>query len=184
MGTIESMLLLFDQHGDSLYGGEKISQREHAIQAALLAEKENASPELIVAALLHDVGHLVHDLPVDSTDHGVDDQHELLGEAFIESEFGAEVAIPVRLHVDAKRYLCAVDRQYASHLSRASLVSLGLQGGPLTASEVRDFENLPHWEDAVRLRRWDDLAKVQGMATPEMRHFSVYMRHVLEKKHQ
>ncbi|MGB1709008.1 MAG: phosphonate degradation HD-domain oxygenase [Rubripirellula sp.] len=184
MNEIDQVIMLFDKYGDSLYGGEAISQRDHAIQAAMLAENENATPALIVAALLHDVGHLIHDLPEDASEKGIDDRHELLGEAYLESAFGPEVAIPVRLHVAAKRYLCAVDEHYGDQLSYASQVSLRLQGGPFNIDEIQSFENLPYWENAVRLRRWDDLAKVKGMVMPEIRHFAGYMKDVLEKKPQ
>lgn len=186
MKVIDEIILLFEQRGDSLYGGELITQRDHALQAATLAENENVSPELIAAALLHDIGHLVHDLPHDSTQCGVDDQHETLGETYLESAFGANVAIPVRLHVPAKRYLCAVEEDYMGRLSQASQVSLRLQGGPFAANEMEEFKNSPHWQNAVRLRRWDDLAKVQGMLTPTLEHFKGYMIEVLktEQSHE
>ena len=180
MRIIEGIVSLFAQRGDSLYGGELISQREHALQAATLAESENATPLLIVAALLHDIGHLIHDLPENSSDQGVDDKHEALGEAYLESSFGDQVATPVRLHVAAKRYLCAVEDDYLGRLSEASRVSLRLQGGPFTKAEMKEFQSFRHWRDAVRLRRWDDLAKVEGMVTPSIEHFKGYMRNVLE----
>jgi len=178
--VIDDIVLLFEQRGDSLYGGEIITQREHALQAATLAENENASPELITAALLHDIGHLIHDLSHDSTQRGVDDQHEKLGESYLESAFGDKVAIPVRLHVQAKRYLCAVEDDYMGLLSQASQLSLRLQGGPFKPTEIEEFQNSPHWRNAVRLRHWDDLAKVEGQVTPPVDHFKGYMRHVLE----
>jgi len=157
-----------------------ISQREHALQAATIAENEDATPVLIVAALLHDIGHLVHDLPEDSSAQGVDDKHELLGQAYLEASFGEQVAAPVRLHVAAKRYLCAAEDDYLKCLSEASQVSLRLQGGPFTPAEMNEFEGLHHWRDAVQVRRWDDLAKVEGMVTPSIEHFTGYMRQVLE----
>jgi len=180
MNTIEEIGRLFDERGESLYGGELISQRDHALQAATLAENEGATCELITAALLHDIGHLLHDLPDDSTDQGIDDAHELLGERYLGIAFGPEVTVPVSMHVLAKRYLCAVDSGYRKDLSEASRASLRLQGGPLEADELADFESLPFWRDAVRLRRWDDLAKREGVTTPPLRHFNVYLEAVFE----
>ena len=180
MKIIEDIVSLFAQRGDSLYGGELISQRDHALQAATLAENENATPLLIVAALLHDIGHLVHDLPENASNQGVDDKHESVGEAYLESTFGDQVATPVRLHVSAKRYLCAADDDYLACLSEASQVCLLLQGGPFTVAEMNEFESLRYWRDAVRLRRWDDLAKVEGVVTPSIEHFKDYMRDILE----
>ena len=184
MQVIEEIEDLFEQQGNSLYAGEVISQREHALQTATLAENEDASPVLIAAALLHDIGHLLHDLPEDSAMLGVDDRHESLGETYVQKIFGSAVAAPVRLHVAAKRYLCAAESDYLESLSDASRLSLRLQGGPFTASEMIEFEDLSHWQNAVRVRRWDDCAKVEGMVTPSVQHFSRYLREVLEMQKQ
>jgi phosphonate degradation associated HDIG domain protein len=166
---------LFAAHGHSQYGGEAVSQQEHALQAALFAEREQAGGALIVAALLHDVGHLLHDLPDDAPEQGTDDRHEVLAARWLANRFGADVVEPARLHVAAKRYLCAVDRSYQDALSAPSVLSLKLQGGPMTPEEVREFESQPHFEAAVRLRRWDDAAKVVGLVTPDVRHFMKYV---------
>ena len=155
-GTREEVLRLFQENGDSLYGGEAITQCEHALQAAMLAERENASPMLITAALLHDVGHLLHSLPDDAPEHGVDDRHEALAARWLERRFGPEVVEPVFLHVAAKRYLCATDPNYLTELSPASVLSLRLQGGPMSEDEIHEFQaNLFHGA-ALALRRWDD----------------------------
>jgi phosphonate degradation associated HDIG domain protein len=164
--VIERLLRLFAEHGDSAYGGEAVSQREHALQAANLAREGGAGPALIAAALLHDVGHLLHDLPADAPDRGVDDRHESVAGNWLARWFGEEVSGPVRLHVAAKRFLCATDPGYLDRLSPPSVVSLGLQGGPMTAEEVARFRDLPGHESAVSLRRWDDEAKVPGLAVP------------------
>jgi len=176
MPQVDDILALFARHGDSEYGGEAVTQLEHALQAARLAEQEGASAALIVAALLHDVGHLLHDLPDDAPDRGVDDHHENSACRYLQQFFPKEVTEPVRLHVDAKRYLCAVEPQYFDQLSGPSIISLNLQGGPMSAAEVADFERNPHYRAAVQLRRWDDAAKDPNRKTPHLSHFATYLR--------
>ena len=119
--VIDKIEELFKNKGASLYGGEAVTQEQHALQAAQLAEESGASPSIIAAALLHDVGHLLHNLPDDAPDEGVDDVHEALGDRFLRRWFGPDVSEPVRMHVDAKRYLCAVDPSYLGTLSPPSL---------------------------------------------------------------
>ena len=180
-GTREEVLRLFQENGDSLYGGEAITQCEHALQAAMLAERENASPMLITAALLHDVGHLLHSLPDDAPEHGVDDRHEALAARWLGRRFGPEVVEPVFLHVAAKRYLCATDPNYLTELSPASVLSLRLQGGPMSEDEIHEFRaNLFHGA-ALALRRWDDQAKVPDLETPSLEHFMIYMEQSIVK---
>jgi len=162
---------LFAAQGHSEYGGEAVSQWEHACQAACLAERAGAGAALVVAALVHDVGHLLHRLPDDAPDRGIDDLHERIGADWLAAKFPATVVAPVRLHVPAKRYLCIVEEAYLAGLSPPSLTSLALQGGPMSAAEVADFERLPFFADAVRLRRWDDQAKVSGLPTLPFEHF-------------
>lgn len=171
----EQVLRLFRERGDSQYGGEAVSQREHALQAAMFAEQAGAEPSLIAAALLHDVGHLLHVLADDAPDRGIDDRHEALAAAWLQQRFGPGVVEPVRLHVAAKRYLCAVDPQYAARLSPPSVQSLALQGGPMTPDEVQAFEAGPFFAAAVRLRRWDEAAKVVDLPTPDLEHFCGYL---------
>lgn len=150
---------LFEERGDSAYGGEAVSQRQHALQAAHLAAQSNAGDSLVVAALLHDVGHLLHHLPDNAPDEGVDDLHENLAGRWLARWFPDEVVEPVRLHVAAKRYLCAVDPSYEARLSGPSQHSLELQGGPMTREEVARFQSSFHHKAAVALRHWDDAAK-------------------------
>lgn len=169
------VLHLFHQHGGSRYGGEDVSQLEHALQAANFAEQDGAPPTLIAAALLHDVGHLLHDLPADAPEHGIDDEHEAVGGRWLASRFGLEVCEPVRLHVAAKRYLCTVEPAYVGKLSGPSIQSLQLQGGPMSAAEVADFERHPFYAEAVRLRRWDEAAKVTNLVTPYIEHFTTHL---------
>lgn len=166
---------LFQERGDSQYGGEAVTQQEHALQVAFFAERDQADATLIAAALLHDVGHLLHALPDDAPDHGVDDQHETLAARWLAKRFGPEVVEPVRLHVATKRYLCAINPDYLRQLSRPSTLSLKLQGGPMSDDEVREFQSHPFCEASVRLRRWDDAAKVPDLLTPALGHFATYL---------
>jgi len=156
-----------------------INQRQHALQAALLAEQAGLSDAMVAAALLHDIGHMVHDLGQNPADDGVDDEHERLGYEFLTGMFGPEVTEPVRLHVAAKRYLCAVEADYFAKLSRDSVLSLSLQGGPMSAEEVAEFEAVAEYADAVQLRRFDEQAKVKGLQTPPAAHFLPYVERCL-----
>ena len=162
---------LFHQKGDTAYGGEEVSQTEHAFQAATAAERDGADCELIVAALLHDVGHLVHDLPEDCAESGIDDHHQLLGEVFLKKHFSLRVTEAVRLHVAAKRYLCSCNPAYRERLSAASQTSLELQGGIMTDEEVVQFEAGEFAREATELRGWDDEAKIAGLETKGWEHF-------------
>jgi phosphonate degradation associated HDIG domain protein len=173
--TTEFVLELFRIHGASQYGREAVTQLQHALQAATFAEAEHVPSALICAALLHDIGHLLHDLPDDAPDKGIDDRHELLAAEWLQSRFLPDVVEPVKLHVAAKRYLCTIDPGYHSQLSRPSLISLELQGGPMNDFETREFEKNPYSNDAVRLRRWDDLAKVADFVTPPVEHFACHL---------
>ena len=162
------LLSLFDRHGDRHYG-EAVSQLDHALQCAACAADDKAPDSLVAAALLHDVGHL---LEADKIEEGAppteDFQHELVAADMLSRLFGPEVVQPISLHVAAKRYLCAVEPGYLDGLSAASRHSLHLQGGPFTADQARQFEALPHWRDAVRLRRYDDEGKRVGADCPPM----------------
>jgi [1-hydroxy-2-(trimethylamino)ethyl]phosphonate dioxygenase len=161
----EVIRLMLDR-GGAAYFGEPVSQLEHARQAAWFATQANSAPTLVVAALLHDIGHLLHDLPENVADAGVDTRHEEAGYDWLLARFGPTVAEPVRLHVAAKRYLCGVDSAYRAALSPASVQSLALQGGPFTEQQAREFERLRWHREAVQLRRWDDAAKQPGLTVP------------------
>ena len=166
---------IIDGKGHGAYGLAGINQRAHALQAAWLAEKAGHDAALISACLLHDVGHMVHDLGHDPAAEGIDDQHEQLGHAWLTRWFGPEVTEPVRLHVAAKRYLCAAETDYFMKLSRDSVRSLALQGGPMSGVEVVEYRANPHAAAATALRRFDEAAKVKDLATPPVAHFLPYV---------
>lgn len=177
MDQVDRLLELFAMRGTAQYGREAVSQAEHALQAARLAEAEGVAPALVAAALLHDVGHLL--AKVDTAVDDTDDRHEEIGWGYLKSTFGTAVAEPVRLHVPAKRYLCAVEPEYFSLLSAASVRSLELQGGRFTADEAEHFHRADFAADAVRLRRWDDRAKTPGIATKSLRDYAGLLRQLM-----
>ena len=172
MTAIEEIRKLFERGGGREYGGERVTQLAHALQCAAAADAAGAPAPLIVAALLHDVGHLIHGLGARPAERGIDDRHEERGAEWLARRFGLEVTEPVRLHVDAKRYLCATEAGYFQGLSAASVRSLALQGGPFEADAAAAFIDAPYAREAVRLRRWDESAKVAGAATPDLAHFA------------
>jgi phosphonate degradation associated HDIG domain protein len=171
MKIIDEIIDLFQRHGDAAYHGEAISQTEHALQSAALAEWQGAPDTLVVAALLHDIGHLLDGQDEDLADRGLDGRHEEAGCSWLAAHFGPKVTEPIRLHVAAKRYLCAVEPAYLAGLSPASRLSLSLQGGPLEAEKCADFESNPLYHDAIRLRHWDDTAKVPGLKVPGLEYY-------------
>ena len=170
---------LLEGKAEGRYGLHDINQRQHALQGAALAERDGCPDALVAAALLHDVGHLVHHLGDNPAAAGVDDLHEEVGHAFLARWFGPEVSEPVRLHVAAKRYLCAAEPGYFDTLSKDSRLSLSLQGGPMSPPEMRDFERERYFIAAVQLRRYDDAAKVKDLATPPVAHFMTYVERCL-----
>ena len=166
--------------GGNLYGGEPVTQQQHALQCAQLAEDDGASKALIAAALLHDIGHLLeHDFEA-AMAREEDRFHENVGNAYLQKWFGPEVTEPVRLHVASKRYLCATDPDYLAKLSPASLHTLKIQGGPMSDAEVAAFEANDNYREAVRLRIWDDLGKNPQMQTRSLDHFLEIVREVAE----
>jgi phosphonate degradation associated HDIG domain protein len=171
---------IFARRGADSYG-EGVSQLAHALQCADLAERRGAPAAEIVAALLHDIGHLIHDLPETIADEGIDTEHESLGAAWLSQHFDATVADPVRLHVAAKRYLCAVEPGYFEELSAASVLSLKLQGGPMDATLQSAFRREPMHEAAARLRRLDDEGKDPTMVTPSLGHFRRYVEETIRR---
>lgn len=168
MTVADEIVNIFSEKGQSSYFGEPVSQLEHALQAAFFAQQEQAPPHLVVAALVHDIGHLVEDTPENIADEGIDARHEELGEQWLKARFGPDVFEPVHLHVRAKRYLCATHPAYLRKLSPASIQSLALQGGPMSPEEAQQFEANSFYLQAVRLRHWDDRAKIKGLSTPAL----------------
>jgi len=161
---------LFKQRGHQSYG-EGVTELQHALQAAYLAELDDAPDNLIVAAALHDIGHLLHGLPEDVAEQGINGHHEQVGEKWLKQHFGPEISQPVRLHVTAKRYQCTVDPDYLEQLSPASTKSFALQGGKMDEDEINDFERNPFFKDALQLRTWDDNAKNPKATTPLLEHY-------------
>lgn len=162
---------IFARRGGEQYTGEPVTQLQHALQTAWLAEQAGEDDELVTAALLHDLGHLLHDLGASPTLQGVDDVHQYRAVPFLRGLFGDGVIDAIQLHVDAKRYLCTTRPVYFESLSPDSVRSLALQGGVFSDDEAQAFIARPGAQAAVRLRIWDDLAKSEGLATPPLSHF-------------
>lgn len=162
------------------YGGEAVSQLEHALQCAFLAETKGETDEMVVAALLHDVGHLVAPRAAGAIepDPDLDDVHQYLALPFLRGLFPESVLAPIRLHVDAKRYLCQVEPAYWESLSPASRHSLELQGGIFDPGQAAAFIARPYAADAVRLRRYDDQAKQPGLDVPDLDYYTGHLRWV------
>jgi phosphonate degradation associated HDIG domain protein len=169
--TLSDICVLFARKGGREYDGEGVSQLEHALQTAARAEATGAPASLVAAALLHDLGHLLNDQGETPTLRGVDDLHQFAALPFLRGTYGDDVLEPIRLHVDAKRYLCAMRAGYYDALSTDSKRSLALQGGVYAAAEAAAFIDKPHAAEAVSVRLWDDLAKVPGAVTPPLAHF-------------
>jgi phosphonate degradation associated HDIG domain protein len=173
---VTELLALLVERGREHYDGP-VSQLEHAVQCALLAAADGAPESLITAALLHDVGHLIDgDHDGGAAQRGDDLRHEATGAAFLRRRFASDVVAPVALHVRAKRYLVSVDPEYAGRLSLASQRSLAVQGGALAPAERAAFEGLPFADASVRLRRWDDAAKIEGMILPPVATYAPVLR--------
>jgi phosphonate degradation associated HDIG domain protein len=167
---------LFASEGATEYLGEPVTQAAHLLQAAALAERDRAGDALIAAALLHDVGHFAGALTGHDLMRGTDTRHGEAGAAWLAQWFGEEVTEPVRLHVAAKRYLCAVEPDYAATLSPASVYTLGVQGGPMPDAELAEFEANQYAAAAVQVRRWDDAAKDPDARPPALDHFANVLR--------
>ena len=168
LGDVER---LFRDHGHIAYDGEGVSQLEHALQAAHRAEGEGAPIELVTAALLHDLGHLLNLQGDTPSARGIDDQHQYFAIPFLRPLFRPAVIESIRLHVDAKRALCALEPEYYENLSEDSKRSLTLQGGVFSKDDLQAFLAKPHAQDSMRVRRWDDQAKVPGAVTLPLTHF-------------
>lgn len=169
--SIADIDALFARHGQRQYSGEAVTQLEHALQSAFQADQAGSSAELITASLLHDLGHLIYEEEGTLTLKGKDDLHQYSIVPFLRGLFPDSVIEPIKLHVDAKRYLCQVDKQYWDTLSPDSKRSLELQGGIFDEVAAAEFAARPYAKDAVALRRFDDFAKVSGLKTPSLGHY-------------
>jgi len=169
--SIQDIETLFARRGAEQYSGEPVTQLEHALQTAQLAEEAGADDELVTAALLHDLGHLLNEQGDTPSLRGIDDLHQYFALPFLRGLFGERVLQAIQFHVDAKRYLCATRPAYWAALSDDSRRSLELQGGIFSADEAQAFIAKPHAHDAVALRLWDDLAKAANRPTPALSHY-------------
>jgi phosphonate degradation associated HDIG domain protein len=171
MLSLPDIALLFARRGSEQYSGEPVTQLEHALQTAHMAEQSGASDTLIAASLLHDLGHLLNDQGETPSLRGIDDTHQYYALPFLRGLFPDAVLDAIKLHVDAKRYLCHMRPEYHAKLSDDSKRSLQLQGGVFDADQAAAFIALPAARDAVLLRQWDDLAKQPDWRTPSLAHF-------------
>lgn len=169
--ALDAIAGLFAGEGAGEYLGEEVTMAEHMLQAAAAAEAAGAPDHLVAAALLHDVGHFQGALHGRDLMEGQDNRHSDTGADWLARWFGPEVTEPVRLHVAAKRYLCAVEPDYRQRLSEASEYTLTVQGGPMDERQAAAFAELPGAADAVAVRRWDEQAKTAGAPTPGFEHY-------------
>ena len=170
-GIVDFLAEIVERRGAEEYIGEPVSISQHMLQCAELAGDSGASDETVAAALLHDIGHFISEFPANAAADGVDNLHEEAGARALERFFPPLVVDCVRHHVAAKRYLCAADAGYLARLSDASTLSLKLQGGPMSAREVAEFERRPHLDAIVQIRLWDDMGKDPARKVPGFAHF-------------
>lgn len=179
---VERIADIFERRGAEAYLGEAVTMAEHMLQAATLAQAEGASDVLVAAALLHDIGHFTSEFGEYSPDDTMDKLHDASGARVLEEFFPAVVTDCVRLHVAAKRYLCATDRTYYDKLSDASKHSLSLQGGPMNEFEIADFRSHEFYREAVRVRMWDDAGKTADLQTLTFDEFRPVLQRVVERR--
>ena len=180
-GIVEFIADIFERRGAEAYLGEPVTVSEHMLQSAWLAEQENAEDELVAAALLHDIGHFTSEFGTYSPDDVEDKHHDEAGGDVLAPYFSPVVVACVRMHVAAKRYLCATDPTYFSKLSPASVHTLSLQGGPMTNEEVGAFRGDPLHNEAVRVRLWDEGGKIAGMRTRSFRDYLPLLERVVRR---
>jgi phosphonate degradation associated HDIG domain protein len=188
MSPVDAIAELFASEGAADYLGEPVTVAAHLLQAGARAQAAGAPPALVAAALLHDVGHLrgadaeAADIELSGRDlmAGTDNDHGDRGAQWLSAQrFPASVTEPIRLHVAAKRYLCATEPSYFGQLSQASVYTLSVQGGPMTDAQAREFEREPHAGDAIAVRRWDDEAKDPSADVPDFDHYRPLLASVL-----
>lgn len=171
---------IFDRRGADSYLGEAVTMSEHMLQAARLAEDAGAGDTMITAALLHDIGHYTNEFPEDALERGINNRHDQAGAAILAPFFPDIVTSCVRYHVEAKRYLCATDPAYFGQLTRASVRTLDLQGGPMGEKEIEEFRRIPHLDAIIQVRKWDEGGKVVGRPTPPIAHYTPVLQRVVD----
>jgi len=171
---------IFERRGAESYLGEQVTMSQHMLQAARLAERTGCSDDLIAAALLHDIGHYTSEFPEDAMDRNIDNRHEEAGARVLERFFPRTVTDCVRWHVDAKRYLCAVDPDYFGRLSEASVHTLRLQGGPMSEPEANAFARQENLESIIQVRMWDEGAKDPSVETPGFDHYAPLLQRLVD----
>ncbi len=174
--VVETIAAVYAAQGNHSYG-ENISQIEHAVQCAELAIRDNESPQLIAAALMHDIGHLLAATDVAFGNY----RHDAVGADYLAKYFPAELTEPVRLHAQAKRYLCTVEPGYFERLSEASVDSLNHQGGLMDQQEQLEFKQGVFFQQAIKLRRWDDEGKIDELSKQGFNHYLPYIEDSLTK---
>jgi phosphonate degradation associated HDIG domain protein len=179
----DEIMSLYEEYGGAEYAGEKVSQLEHMAQAAQLAEAQGFDEEVVLAAFLHDIGHISEAAKGDNEmdGYGIKDHEELGAEFLREKGFSKKVTRLVESHVEAKRYLTFKDPAYYANLSEASKRTLEYQGGPMTSEEAGAFEQYPLFNLIIRMRNWDEQAKIEQQPLPDLKHYREMMLHHLEK---
>lgn len=178
---VDFLASIFERRGAEEYLGEPVTIGEHMLQGATIAERNGQSDEIIVGALLHDIGHFTSEFGTFSMEDTEDRHHEDAGAEVLERFFPTVVTDCCRYHVAAKRYLCATKPSYFERLSEASVHSLNLQGGPMNAEEVAAFESNPNFEAIIAVRYLDEAGKVAGMQTPDFRHFAPRVQSLVDR---
>ncbi|MEM7464238.1 MAG: HD domain-containing protein [Pseudomonadota bacterium] len=178
---VEFLGSIFDRRGSEEYLGEPVTMGQHMLQGATIAEQNSQTEEIIVAALLHDIGHFTSEFGTFTMDDVEDRLHEHAGAEVLDQFFPTVITDCVRHHVAAKRYLCATRPEYFNRLSEASVHSLNLQGGPMDDSEVREFEEMPNFKQIIAVRYLDDAGKIPDMQTPDFWHFAPMVQRMVDR---
>ena len=173
---VEQIFDIYRREGGRAYLGERVTILEHVLQTAAVAERTGGSTALITASLLHDIGHFLHDFDEECAGRGIDSEHEIVAAHFLAPHFSPDVVEPIRLHVAAKRYLCAANPDYQDRLTPASQLSLWLQGGPMNVAERAAFEGDPHHKHALKVRAWDEAGKDVDIVSPDLEHFRSHLQ--------
>ncbi|MEC8039450.1 MAG: HD domain-containing protein [Pseudomonadota bacterium] len=177
---VEFLASIFERRGAEEYLGEPVTMGEHMLQGATIAEQNNQPDEIIVGALLHDIGHFTSEFGTYHPDDTEDRHHEDAGAEVLAPFFPSVVTDCVLYHVAAKRYLCATKPSYFDRLSEASIHSLNLQGGPMSAEEVAEFEKNPNLKEIIAVRYLDEAGKIADMETPDFRHFAPRVQRLVD----